>query len=218
MTRNKAQKRATRARMTKTGERYTAARRHVLKPEEKLATEDLPQTDARLKEHTGKGWRSWLRILDDWGARERKHGEIARYLMEEQGVPGWWAQTITVGYERARGLRAKHQTLSGSFQVSVSKTFPLTAGKLFRAFAETPQRNRWLDPGTLKVRTKLEKRTIRFDYRDGSSRVVAWFDPKDRSKTTVTVQHEKLPDAGAVQEMRAMWKERLADLAGLLGS
>jgi hypothetical protein len=218
MTRNKAQKRATRARMTKTGERYTAARRHVVKPEEKLPTEDLPQTDARLKEHTGKGWRSWLRILDDWGARERKHGEIARYLMEERGVPGWWAQTITVGYERARGLRAKHQTLSGSFQVSVSKTLPLAAGKLFRAFAETPQRNRWLDPGTLKVRTKLEKRTIRFDYRDGSSRVVAWFDPKDRSKTTVTVQHEKLPDAGAVQEMRAMWKERLADLAGLLGS
>jgi hypothetical protein len=218
VTRNKAQKRATRARMSKTGERYTAARRHFVKPSEDFRAEDLPQTDSRLKEHTGKGWREWLHILDAWGARERKHGEIAKYLREEQGVAGWWAQAVTVGYERARGIRAKHQTLSGSFQVSVSKTFPLAAGKLLRAFAEAPQRNRWLEPGALKVRTKLKDRTIRFDYRDGSSRVVAWFDPKDRNKTTVTVQHEKLKGARAVEEMRAMWKERLARLADLLTS
>jgi uncharacterized protein YndB with AHSA1/START domain len=46
--------------------------------------------------------------------------------------------------------------------------------------------------------------------------VVAAFDPKDRSKTTVTVQHERLPDARAVEEMRGMWKENLDRLAKLL--
>ena len=216
MTRNKAQKRATRARMAKTGERYTAARRHLVKPKEELRPEDLPQSDANLRENTGRGWREWLRILDAWGARERKHGKIASHLMEEHGVPGWWAQAITVGYERSRGLRAKHQTLTGSFQVSVSKTFPIGVGKLFRAFAQARQRNRWLEPGMLKVRTTRKDRDLRFDFRDGTSRVVAYFDPKDRNKTTVIIQHEKLADAGAVEEMRAMWKDRLKRLAEML--
>ena len=216
MTRQKAQKRATRARMAKTGESYTAARRHLTKPEEALRPDDLGQPDARVRENTGKGWREWLRLLDAWGARERKHKDVATYLMEQHGVPGWWAQTITVGYERARGIRAKHQTLDGTFQVSVSKTLPVGSGKLFKLFAEAPQRNRWLERGTLRVRTTNKDRSIRFDFRDGASRVVVSFDPKARNKTTVTVQHERLPDAGAVEEMRGMWREHLARLAKTL--
>jgi hypothetical protein len=216
MTRDKVQKRATRARMAKTGESYSAARRHVVKPREDLRAKDLGQPDAKVRQKTGKGWREWLRILDAWGARERKHGDVVNHLLDEYSVPGWWAQSITVGYERARGLRAKHQTLSGSFQVSVSKTFPIGVGMLFKAFAEAPQRNRWLERGALKVRTTLKNRSIRFDFGDGTSRVVAYFEPKDRRKTTVTVQHERLPDARAVEEKRGMWKEHLKRLGEVL--
>jgi hypothetical protein len=64
MTRDKSQKRAIRARMAKTGERYSAARRHVVKPREKLSAEVLGQTDANVRQNTGKGWREWFRILD----------------------------------------------------------------------------------------------------------------------------------------------------------
>jgi hypothetical protein len=216
MTRDKAQKRATRARMAKTGERYAAARRHTLKPKEELRADDLPQTDANLRQNTGKGWREWFRILDAWGAKGHKHGEIATYLMAEHGVPGWWAQTLTIGYERSRGMRAKYQTLGGSFQVSVSKTFPIGVGKLFKAFTQAPQRNRWLERGTLRVRTTRKDLSARFDFRDGNSRVVAFFDPKERKKTTVTVQHELLPSAAAVEEMRGMWRERLKRLGEVL--
>ena len=216
MTRDKAQKRATRARMTKTGESYSAARRHVVRPKEELRPDDLLQPEAKVRQNTGKGWREWFRILDAWGAKERKHKDVARHLMEEHGVPGWWAQTITVGYERARGIRAKHQSLDGTFQVSVSKTFPLGVGKLFAAFAEARERNKWLERGTLKVRTSQKNKSVRFDFDDGASRVMVSFDPKDRSKTTVTVQHERLPDAAAVEEMRAFWKEHLNGLAKVL--
>lgn len=212
MTEDKARKRNIRKRMAKTGERYAAARRQLLEPRQEPRAEDLPQPDASLREKTGKGWREWFRLLDTWGARERKHGEIASHLMDEYDVPGWWAQTITVGYERSRGLRAKHQTLGGDFQVSVSKTFPIGAGKLFTAFTEASQRNKWMERGMLRVRTTQKNKTARFDSSDGT-RVVAFFDPKDRTKTTVTVQHEKLPDAAAVEEMRGFWKERLARLA-----
>ena len=45
-------------------------------------------------------------MLDGWEAASRSHTEIARWLREEHGVDGWYSQSITVGYERARGLRA----------------------------------------------------------------------------------------------------------------
>ena len=216
MTRKKAQKRATRARMAKTGERYTAARRHVVKPQEELPAEALIRPDEAVRQNTGKGWREWVSILDEWGARERTHRDIARHLQEEHGVPGWWAQTVTVGYERARGMRAKYQRISGAFAVSVSKTFNVGAAKLYAAFTDARQRNKWLEPGTLKVRTKQKAKTARFDFEDGSSRVAAYFVPKERAKTTVTVEHERLTDAEAVEKMRAMWKDRLSELARMI--
>lgn len=215
MTRDKALKRATRARMTKTGERYTAARRHVVKPES-FRTEDMPQSDAAVRKNTGKGWKQWLRILDAWGAKERKHGEVVDHLMREHGVPGWYAQTITIGFERARGMRAKYERAGTGFTMSVSKTLPAAVGKVFNAFARAPQRNKWLERGILRVRTSQKNKSIRFDHEDGSTRVNVYFEPKGRAKTTVTVEHAKLPEAAWVEKMRADWKRRLGDLAGFL--
>jgi uncharacterized protein YndB with AHSA1/START domain len=216
MTEDKARKRAIRTRMAKTGERYTAARRHVVMPE-RLNVEDLGHTDVVVRERTGRGWRDWLRILDGWGARKRTHAEIVRHLIDEHGVSGWWAQSVTIGYERTRGMRAKHQRLGTGFTVSITKTFDARASRLFAAFTDARRRAAWLERGTLTVRTTRKDTTARFDHRDGRSRVVAYFVPKGRAKTTVSLEHERLPDAGAVEEMRAFWKERLARLAETLG-
>lgn len=56
---------------------------------------------------------AWFSILDRWGARERKHPETVAYLIDEHHVPGWWAQSITVSYQRDRGMRLKHQQADG---------------------------------------------------------------------------------------------------------
>ena len=217
MTEAKARKRAVRKRMAKTGERYSAARRHVVKPNDDFNADDLPQNDAAVRKNTGKGWREWFGILDRWGAKERRHGEITRYLNEEHGVPGWWTQTLTVGYERVRGMRAKYQTASG-FQVSVSKTLPVSVKELSRAFEDAGRRRRWLEPGTLKERKVTAGKTGRYDFRDGTSRVLTSFESKGRGKATVHIQHEKLPEAGSVEELRSFWKERLGKLAEVLTS
>jgi uncharacterized protein YndB with AHSA1/START domain len=220
MTEDKARKRAIRQRMAKTGERYTAARRHTLKDATKPAlperVADPGVSDQAIRRGTGKGWDEWLRILDAWDATSRSHREIAGYLHQEHGVSGWWSQSVTVGYERARGMRAKYEHATG-FAVSVSKTIGVDADRLYAAFTEARRRGRWLEPGTLRVRTTQKGRTARFDFRDGSSRILASFDPKGRSKTTVTVAHERLPDADAVEELRSFWRERLARLAEVLG-
>jgi uncharacterized protein YndB with AHSA1/START domain len=177
---------------------------------------DRPSDD-KIKEVTGKSWDAWFSILDRWGARERKHGEIAAFLMDEHDVPGWWAQTITVWFERSRGLRLKHQQANG-FAVSASKTIAVPAEVLFDAFVDPRRRKRWLTEGTMSLRTSQPGRTARFDWEDGSTRLNVSFEDKGPSKSTVAVSHERLPDADEAETTKLAWRERLSDLKSFLES
>ena len=58
------------------------------------------------------------------------HRDIARYLYDKHKCTGWWSQMVAVEYERARGLRARHETPEG-YQVSVSKTISVSVKKLY---------------------------------------------------------------------------------------
>jgi hypothetical protein len=220
MTEYKARKRAIRARMAKTGESYTAARLHVLKtrPEPQppksvppLPGVDLGKSNESILRGSGKSWDEWFAILDAWGATKRAHTEIARHVQEDHGVSGWWAQTVTVGYERGRGMRRMYETTRG-FSVGVSKTFPTGVKALFAQFTDASKRNKWIEAGTLRARTSQPGKLARFDFR-GESRVHVYFEAKGPAKTTIQVQHEKLSGEAAVAETRAFWKERLAELA-----
>ena len=229
MTEAKARKRAVRTRMAKTGERYTTARSQVLAkrslPPPKPAGRRLPPrvaeptvSDEAVKKATGCDWDRWFWALDAANATSKSHREIAAYISEQWGVGGWWAQTVTLGYERARGMRAPHQRSGGGgYDVSVSKTFPVDADGLFRAFTDPRERSRWLEPGTLRTRTSQPGRTARFDI-SGGGRLHVYLTPKGAARASVSLQVEKLPDADAVEEARAFWKERLARLGDTISS
>jgi hypothetical protein len=218
MTEQKNLKRRVRARMEKTGERYTAARRHVVADTDEPFVADPGLTDETLREKTGKSWKEWVAILDEWGARERPHGEIASYVAEEHGIPGWWAQTVTVGYERARGLRAPGQRRGGGFEVTVSKTVAAPLERLAAAFIEDDERERWFPGAPMHPRPTQSARSARFDWEDGRTRVVVYFTEKGPEKTSVAVQHERLADPDEAEAMRGLWRERLAELASVLSS
>lgn len=219
MTENRSFKRRVRGRMSKTGESYTAARAQVSQKRDRnksararLAATDERIADAKLKEATGKTWNQWFSILDRWGAKKRKHGEIARFLVEEHEVAGWWAQTVAIWYERARGMRLKHQKTDGAFSVSASKTIAVPADVLFDEFVKPARRKRWLTDGTMRLRNSRPGVGARFDWEDGSTRVVVDFIKKGPSKSVVAVAHEKLPDADDAETAKAAWRQRLADL------
>ena len=92
MTTDKARKRAVRSRMQKTGERYAAARRHVVRDDAQPALPprfaEPPVSDAAIVKGTGKAWDDWFRILDAWDGTAHTHTEIARYVNGEHGVDG----------------------------------------------------------------------------------------------------------------------------------
>ena len=171
----------------------------------------FPVGDEAVRRATGKGWDEWLAVLDAEGANGKAHAEIARFLERERGVPGWRAQSITVGYERARGMRREHERPDG-FSVSVSKTYPVDVGALFEAVTDARRRARWLEPGTLSVRTTVEGKSARFDFEAGEGRVQAYFVAKRPGEATLQLSHERLSDEAAVEAMRAFWKARLARL------
>jgi hypothetical protein len=215
MTRQKTFKRRVRERMAKTGESYTAARRMLIangdRPESAAAEFKPPVKDERMVEATGRGWQAWFEILDGWNATSRSHAEIARWLMEEHDVPGWYAQSLTVGYEQARGLRAPGQRVDG-FAAGASRTVAVPVERLFEAFTDESLRERWAPGAELRVRTATAPRTARYDWEDGSTRVLVGFDAAGEAKSRVALSHERLPDADSADEMKAYWRERLTEL------
>ena len=198
MTRQKTFKRRVRERMGKTGESYTAARRMLIangdRPDVTMTQFEPPVADERVVEATGHGWQAWFAVLDEWGAPTHTHTEIARWLREEHGVDGWYAQSITVGYERARGIRAPGEHADG-FAITASRTIAVQVERLFDTFEDPRLRERWLPGADLRTRTATAPRSARYDWEDGSTRVIVGFEDLGESKSRVSLSHERLPDA-----------------------
>jgi uncharacterized protein YndB with AHSA1/START domain len=169
-----------------------------------------------IRANTGRAWDEWFALLDAWGAAERPHPEIARWVAGEHGVGGWWAQGVTVAYEQARGLRAPGQRRGGLFEVNASKTVAVPVDRLYDAFADPALRERWLPGATVELRTAQAARSIRAGWDDGSTRLVVAFTARGESKSQVALTHERVPDAATAEELKRFWRERMAALKQVL--
>ena len=202
MTRQKDLKRVIRARMQKTGESYTAARLHIVKPDYATLA---GMSDAAIKRGTGCNWEKWVRTLDHRGARNMRHGEIAR-LAHEYGASDWWAQSVAVGYERIKGLRARGQMRSGTWTATKSRTFAVPVTTLFEAFRKSL-------PAEVRVRTARAPKTMRVTWEDGSIIAIGFTDKG--AKSAVALEHSGLKSKDDVDRVKRMWSERLDHLAAL---
>ncbi|MBK7928721.1 MAG: hypothetical protein IPJ98_14870 [Bryobacterales bacterium] len=169
--------------------------------------------DEAVTQATGRGWSAWFALLDGAGAQSWTHAAMAHWLTGEHGVAAWWSQSITVEYERARGLRAVHEK-AGGFAASASKTVAVSVDDLSRWWTEAGLRRKWLAAPGITIRKSTPGKSVRITWSDGS-RVNAFFFAKGEKKSQVSVDHEKLPDAAAVAKAKAEWKLALARLAAL---
>lgn len=163
---------------------------------------------------TGRGWDEWLALLDRIGAREMPHKDIATMLHEKYGVPGWWCQMVTVGYEQARGLRSEHEKADG-FSASVSRTLAAPLARVFELWSDETRRAQWLGAAPMEVRKETLNRSMRISWReaDGTqTRVDVNFYEKGESKCQVALEHDKLPGSAAVDGKKEFWKAAFARL------
>lgn len=178
-------------------------------PEEKLAG----MSNAAVAAKTGRSWKDWVKALNAAGAAEMAHREIAR-LLHKIGVGDWWAQMVTVGYERLTGKRERFEKAGGRFTANISRTFDAPASKLFAAWTDEAERRRWLPDVEITIRKATANRSIRVNWPD-DTRVVIMLYSKGRNKCVLTIEHEKLENAADVAKRKLFWKGRL-DLIGIM--
>lgn len=173
-------------------------------------------SDAAVAAKTGKEWSEWFRILDQAGARQMRHREIAALLHAKHKVPGWWSQMVTVEYERARGLRDVHQTASG-YEAGISRTFDAPISTLYKAWTDARLRRRWLGSPKFTVSTANPNKTLRMAWGGGPQRVEVYFSAKGARRAQMTVQHRKLVGAKDVASQKEFWATALSKLESVLG-
>lgn len=239
MTREKKLKRAIRARSLKTGESYTAARRHVLateiarpaaaaaaKPVAKSAAKPVV-SDAVVLEKTGHRLDHWFEVLDRFGAATKGYTASARHLNREHKVQAWYSQAITLSYQRAHGLRAVNQAFDGGFQVSVSRVVPASVDEIIEVLGNKRRRTAWLKSADSELAAALNaaftgpvpQRVTRKDdlnamlrFRWARSRVELYITGKPRGGASVVAWNTKLEGSAEVETRRAKWRAALDSL------
>lgn len=234
MTSNEAFKKKIRARMARTGERYAAVRRALIDrgpsglsvpsgggtdtPAANTWVAQPEHSDETIRRETGRGWDEWVTIIDAGPGREAGHTAIATWLRDEQRVDGWWAQGVTVGYERITGLRLPGQMPDGTFTVSRSRTLDLDP-EAFRAALEDDRARATMLPGFTSVaRSKPGVKAPRFALTGGEDArelgVIQFSVESVKGRTRVVASHEKLPTVAAAETWKAFWADWLDTLAG----
>lgn len=175
-------------------------------------------SDEAVAAKTGRVWDEWFAELDKAGADAWKHKVIARHLHEGYGVDFWWAQTITVTYERSRGLRDKHEQPDG-YQIQVQRTVRAPADEAWKAMADPKRRLKWLPEakGAKQRSARDDKRMLRLDW-PGGTRILMGANLKGEDKCAVGVQQSKIATAADAEEAKAAWAKRLEALKALLES
>jgi len=228
MTRQESFKRRIRARMATTGERYSTARRVLLDQAAARASDVAPRqrtwvaepelSDDVLTERTGRGWEVWCDLIDAWPDHADGHAAVATWIAEEYDIDGWWAQTITVGWERITGRRLPYQMPDGTFTAGKSRTVAVDAAGLRDLLLDADARIDIFPGLATELRSKPTSKNVRVAVGPGVAEIA--MDPLKDGRTKVTIQHHKLPAFEDVDHWKAYWEEWLdaLDEAGMADS
>ena len=174
------------------------------------------QSDEKIRENTGHGWDEWADLIDAGPGRLAGHTAIAAWVHSDHGVPGWWAQGVTVGYERIAGLRLPGQMPDGSFSVSRSRVLALPAALLRETLLDEGCRVE-LFPGLDTVlRSKPAAKALRFAASLGGRPLGSLLfsaDPLPDGRLRVSVTHDKLPTFDDGEQWKRFWADWLAAVA-----
>lgn len=201
-----------------------------------MATSSDSLREETVLEKTGKSRAEWHAILDAFGCKEKGHKESANYLHDEFKISFWWAQSLTVDYERAKGIREIGQRSGGKFAVNVTKTIAAPAAKVWEAWADQGLVSKWFtsehrhefiegggyknadgDRGVYKRIVPYER--IQFTWENEKhcpgTLVIVQFTPKGE-KTAVAITHEKIADKKGSEDMKEGWNWALTSLKSFL--
>lgn len=170
------------------------------------------QVKINVKKSTGKEWDEWFSLLKVEEAEKLPHSEIAALLNSKHNVPGWWAQTITVEFERLIGRRKVGQAGDGTFQTTTTKTMKGDLDQVFNIWLNQARKtdrfnNQLIEEGP--IISKSEKwRYWRVILKNGL-RIVASVGYKTADKSILSLTTGKLPDQDSIKDWKNYWSNYL---------
>ena len=172
-------------------------------------------SDQAVQKATGRSWEEWFALLNNAEAGHLRHKEIAQKLYAEHDVKGWWAQNITVEFERLIGRRDHGQRGDGDYELSVNKTLGGTMDSALVSWQELVGDARAFNDVTFSNEPSTSKtdnwRYWRVNLADGT-RINIIISQKDAGKAQLTVQHRKLKSSEDAGRWKLYWKSLLHDL------
>lgn len=190
-----------------------------------------------VEKNTGKGWKTWIDLLEKDGARSLTHGEIAAHLKKKYRLSPWWQQGVALGFEIATGRRRVGQDAKGKYMVTATKSLPLDVKAIWRRLHSPEGLARWLRPlGPLKlapktpfetedgyfgeVRTVAAHRRMRLSWNDSSWDKATVLEvllvARPGKNSILCFNHTGIPDDRTRESLKKRWREAADALAGEL--
>lgn len=188
---------------------------------------------AGIDRATGRPFDDWFRELDGLGGPPKGRRALGEHLTGARKLDAWWATTLLVEYEKARGVTEKDGLPLG-YNICVTKSVGAPPLDVFEALLDTSW---WLGGGPASPpregdafedgdghRGSWKKLTpgklLRFTWQgpghQASEAVEIKLAPSG-AKTSIVLNHTRLADRAAADGMRAAWgrvlealKERIA--------
>ena len=181
--------------------------KHHRGPDSWVARPDVD--DGTVSAATGRGWEEWVALIDSGPGREASHTAIATWLRERHRIDGWWAQGVTVGYERIIGRRLPGQRADGTFTVSRSRTLPGDIAAARALLLDDAARAEFFPTLHTTLRSRPSAKQLRFAVVDDESGAEAGqigisLDPAP-SGVKLVVTHEKLDSPEAAERWKDFW-------------
>jgi hypothetical protein len=168
-----------------------------------------------VEKATGKSWEEWVKFLDQAGARNMTHKEIARWLYDQKLVTDSWCQGVTVGYERAIGRREIGQNCYGEYTTAATKALPGTLDSMLeRWLARVKGMTVFNNVGLLdepRVSATEKWRYWRTSLADGSKLSINICEQKN-GRILLGINHVNLADKPTADAWKLYWKELLSTL------
>jgi hypothetical protein len=163
-----------------------------------------------MRAATGRTHAQWRDLLQEAGALEWTHRQIADWLVAEHGVEPWWSQGITVDFEQDRKGRLPGQQADGTFAVSRTRTVP---GERLEALAAVRAAVDARHGAAHGENLAAAQPVVRWRLADGT-RLAAAAQAPNRTGTPVNLTIEKLPDAASVDAAKDEIEQIFGSVAG----
>ncbi len=178
---------------------------------------------------TGKTYDEWFAILDQAGGAAAGRRALGEHLIATYALDAWWVTTVIVAYEQARSVVEKDGA-PGGFNICVTKAVGAEPAKVYEAFLDSgwwlggtgdrPVEGAPFDDGDghSGVWKKLNPgKVLRFTWsgagHSAGESVEIKLSPSG-ARTSIVLNHNRLPDRPAADGMRTAWAAVLETLKG----